>query len=137
MKAPGLGSPAVGIWPIVTFPSENATSSFTAPRTDTTFSISPWTARNLGWWLPLLQSVPDLFAMLPRSDMQRNLEWGEDMKKVRVIIAGAVLASSFLVVGASPANASCAGEPNVCQAVCAVGLGNKYTRDLFAWCYIT
>ena len=59
------------------------------------------------------------------------------MKRLRVILAGAVLASSFIIFGASPASASCAGDPDVCQAVCQVGLGNKYTRDLFAWCYIT
>jgi hypothetical protein len=70
----------------------------------------------------------------------KGSEIGVGMKKVRIFLAAAALAASSLFVTAAPANAStasCAGEPNVCEIVCAIGLGNKYTKDLFAWCYIT
>lgn len=60
------------------------------------------------------------------------------MKKLRVLLAGAVMASAFVVGTASPASASCYGEPvNACQVVCSIGLGNKYTAPAFQWCYIT
>ncbi len=59
------------------------------------------------------------------------------MKKLRVFFAATVLAGSMLVVGAPAASASCAGDIDVCAAVCQVGLSNKYTKDAFAWCYIT
>ena len=61
------------------------------------------------------------------------------MKKLRVILASAVLAGSMLFVSAPPASANsanCAGDPNVCVLICQVGLGNKYTKDLFSFCYI-
>ena len=58
---------------------------------------------------------------------------------MRVILASAVVAGSMLFVSAPSANAStanCAGDPNVCVLICQVGLGNKYTRDLFKFCYV-
>ena len=61
------------------------------------------------------------------------------MKKLRVLVAAASLAAATLVVSAPPAgaaDANCAGDPNVCVLVCQVGLGNKYTKDLFSFCYI-
>jgi hypothetical protein len=58
------------------------------------------------------------------------------MKKLRVLIAAISLAAAMIVVSAPPASANCAGEPDVCAAVCQVGLGNKYTKDFFAFCYI-
>ena len=61
------------------------------------------------------------------------------MKKLRVILASAVLAGSMLFVSAPSAkasSASCAGDPNVCVLICQVGLGNKYTKDLFKFCYV-
>ncbi|HEX2295892.1 MAG TPA: hypothetical protein VHN37_11340 [Actinomycetota bacterium] len=61
------------------------------------------------------------------------------MKRLRVFLAGVAVASAFVVAGpASPASASCYGEPvNACRVVCAIGLGNKYTAPAFQWCYIT
>ena len=60
------------------------------------------------------------------------------MKKLRVLLAAATMASAFVVVGASPAHASCYGDPvNPCEVVCRIGLGNKYTAPAFAWCYVT
>lgn len=60
------------------------------------------------------------------------------MKKLRVLLAGAIMASAFVVASATPASASCYGEPvNACRVVCAIGLGNKYTAAAFQWCYIT
>ena len=58
------------------------------------------------------------------------------MKKVRVLIAAISLAAAMLVVSAPSASANCTGEPDVCAAVCQVGLGNKYTKDLFKFCYV-
>lgn len=60
------------------------------------------------------------------------------MKKLRVFLATAAVASAFVVTSAGPAHASCYGEPvNACQVVCAIGLGNKYTEPAFRWCYVT
>lgn len=60
------------------------------------------------------------------------------MKKVRVLLAGAIMASAFVVTSASPAHASCYGEPvDPCVVLCSIGLGNKYTKPAFAWCYVT
>lgn len=60
------------------------------------------------------------------------------MRKVRLLIVGAVLASSFLFVGASPASANCWSDPSLpvdpCVVVCSVGQSNKYTADLFRFC---
>ena len=59
------------------------------------------------------------------------------MKKLRVFLATAALASSIVVVGAGPAHAKCVGEPiNPCVLVCSIGLSNKYTAGAFQWCYI-
>jgi hypothetical protein len=59
------------------------------------------------------------------------------MKKLRLILVMAILASAFVVMGAGPAKADCYGEPvNPCVVVCQIGLGNKYTRDLFKFCYV-
>ena len=59
------------------------------------------------------------------------------MRKLRVLLAATTLASAFVIVGAGPASANCVGEPvNPCVLVCEVGLGNKYTKDLFSFCYI-
>jgi hypothetical protein len=58
------------------------------------------------------------------------------MKKLRVFFAATVLAATMVMVSAPPASASCAGEPDVCAAVCQVGLSNKYTKDLFSFCYV-
>lgn len=58
------------------------------------------------------------------------------MKKLRVFLVGALI-SAFLFVGAGPASANCVGEPvDPCAAICQVGLGNKYTHDLFEFCYV-
>lgn len=65
------------------------------------------------------------------------------MKKLRVFLAAATLASAFTVLSASPAHATCfnpgepLGVPNACHVVCAIGLGNKLTRPAFQWCYVT
>ena len=60
------------------------------------------------------------------------------MKKLRMLIVATLLGSAFAVVPAAPAQASCVGDPiDPCAAVCAIGLGNKYTHDLFAFCYVT
>jgi hypothetical protein len=59
------------------------------------------------------------------------------MKKLRVLLAGAIMASAFVVTTAGPAQASCVGDPNPCAIVCAIGLGNKYTAPAFRWCYVT
>lgn len=60
------------------------------------------------------------------------------MKRLKVVLATALLASSFSVLSAPPASASCAGDPvDACAVVCQVGLSNKYTKDLFSFCYIT
>lgn len=60
------------------------------------------------------------------------------MKKLRVLVATATMASAFMVAGASPAHASCYGEPvDACRVACSIGLGNKYTAAAFQWCYVT
>jgi hypothetical protein len=60
------------------------------------------------------------------------------MKKLRVLLAGAIMASAFVVTSATPASASCYGEPvDPCVVLCSIGLGNKYTAAAFQWCYIT
>jgi hypothetical protein len=76
--------------------------------------------------------------MLPRSEKQHKLESGEtEMKKLRVFLAAATLASAFIVVGAGPASARCVGEPvNACVLICEVGNSNKYTADLFSFCEV-
>lgn len=58
------------------------------------------------------------------------------MRKLRLTLALAVLSSTFVLASAAPAAANCEGDPNVCAAVCQVGLSNKYTKDLFAFCYV-
>jgi len=62
------------------------------------------------------------------------------MKKVRVFLAGAALAASFIVVGAGPASARCVSDPslpvNPCVLVCEVGQSNKWTEPLFRFCYV-
>ncbi|MFP5298298.1 MAG: hypothetical protein ACLGHL_04855 [Actinomycetota bacterium] len=58
------------------------------------------------------------------------------MKKLRLLLAGSLLASLFVVTSGTPANASCVGDPDVCAVVCAVGYNNKYTHDLFQWCEV-
>ena len=59
------------------------------------------------------------------------------MKKLRVLLAGAIMASAFVVTSASPAHANCVGEPiNPCVLLCSVGLSNKYTAPAFRWCYV-
>lgn len=60
------------------------------------------------------------------------------MKKARLILVG-VLMSGFIVVGAGPASANCHADPSLpdpCVAVCVIGQGNKYTKDLFSFCEI-
>lgn len=60
------------------------------------------------------------------------------MKKLRVLLATATMASAFMVVSAPPAHASCYGEPvDPCVVLCSIGLGNKYTAPAFKWCYVT
>ena len=60
------------------------------------------------------------------------------MKKLRVLLAAATMASAFVVAGATPAHASCYGEPvDPCVVLCQIGLGNKYTAAAFQWCYVT
>ena len=60
------------------------------------------------------------------------------MKKLRVLLAGAALASTIVVGGATPAHASCYGEPvDPCVVLCQIGLGNKWTAPAFKWCYVT
>lgn len=60
------------------------------------------------------------------------------MKKLRVLLAAATMASAFVVTNASPAHASCYGEPvDPCVVLCSIGLGNKYTAPAFRWCYVT
>lgn len=59
------------------------------------------------------------------------------MRKLRLLLAAALMSSAFVVVGAAPASASCVGEPNVCEIACRIGLGNKYTAPAFKWCYVT
>jgi hypothetical protein len=60
------------------------------------------------------------------------------MRKLRMFLVAAVAASAFVVVGGGPASASCVGDPvDACALVCQVGLGNKYTKDLFSFCYVT
>lgn len=58
------------------------------------------------------------------------------MRKLRVLLASTVLAGSMLFVAAPEASAKCVGEPNVCEIVCAVGQGNKYTAELFEFCHV-
>lgn len=61
------------------------------------------------------------------------------MKKLRVSLVAATMASAFVVAGAAPAHANCTtitGQ-NPCAVVCAIGLGNKYTAPAFRWCYVT
>lgn len=58
------------------------------------------------------------------------------MKKIRLFLV-ATMSAGLILVGAPPAGASCAGEPvDPCVVVCSVGQGNKYTRDLFAFCNV-
>jgi hypothetical protein len=58
------------------------------------------------------------------------------MKKLRLVLVAA-LASSFMFVGAAPASANCTGEPvDACAAICQVGQSNKYTAELFEFCWI-
>jgi hypothetical protein len=41
------------------------------------------------------------------------------------------------VGSAGPASAKCVGDPvNPCVLICEVGLSNKYTEDLFSFCYV-
>lgn len=62
---------------------------------------------------------------------------GREMKKLRVFVATAALASAFIVTGAPPASAKCVGDPvNPCVLICEVGNSNKYTQDLFAFCKV-
>ena len=59
------------------------------------------------------------------------------MKKLRLFLVAASLASVFVVGGAAPASAKCVGEPvNPCVIVCEVGTGNKYTERFFQFCYV-
>ena len=57
------------------------------------------------------------------------------MKKLRLFLVAA-LVSSILFVGAGPASANCAGEPDACAAICQVGLSNKYTEPFFHFCWV-
>lgn len=60
------------------------------------------------------------------------------MKKLRVLLAAAIMSSAFVVTSATPAHAKCYGEPvNPCVVLCSIGLGNKYTAAAFQWCYVT
>ena len=60
------------------------------------------------------------------------------MRKLRLLLAAAIMSSAFVVVSAGPASASCIGEPvNPCAVVCQIGLSNKYTAPAFRWCYVT
>ena len=62
---------------------------------------------------------------------------GDQVKRLRLFLAASVLASVFVVGSATPASANCVGElVNPCVLICEVGLGNKYTKDLFSFCYI-
>lgn len=59
------------------------------------------------------------------------------MKKLRLLLAAATMASAFVVVGAAPAHAKCVGEPvNPCVIVCGIGNSNKYTEPFFGWCEV-
>jgi hypothetical protein len=59
------------------------------------------------------------------------------MRKLRLFLAASVLASVFVVGSAGPASAKCVGDPvNPCVLICEVGLSNKYTEDLFSFCYV-
>ena len=59
------------------------------------------------------------------------------MKKLRLFVATALLASAFVVGSASPATAKCVGDPvNPCVLICEVGNGNKYTAELFGFCEV-
>ncbi|MGH2754654.1 MAG: hypothetical protein ACRDLB_09480 [Actinomycetota bacterium] len=58
------------------------------------------------------------------------------MRRLRVLLAAAVMASAFIVVGAAPASANCEGEPNACVLICEVGQSNKYTEGLFRFCHV-
>jgi hypothetical protein len=58
------------------------------------------------------------------------------MKKIRMLVAATLLAGGLIVVGAPPASANCEGDPNVCVLICSVGQSNKYTKDLFSFCYV-
>ena len=60
------------------------------------------------------------------------------MKKLRLLLAAAIMSSAFVVGTATPASASCYGEPvDACAVVCQIGLSNKHTAPAFRWCYIT
>ena len=61
------------------------------------------------------------------------------MKKMRVLLAAATIASAFVITSASPAHANCSTITghSPCAMVCAIGLGNKHTAPLFRWCYVT
>ena len=59
------------------------------------------------------------------------------MKKLRVFLSAATIASAFTVLSPSPAHAKCVGEPvNPCVLLCSIGLSNKYTEPAFRWCYV-
>jgi hypothetical protein len=59
------------------------------------------------------------------------------MKKVRVFLAAASLASALIVAVPGPASAKCVGEPvNPCVIICEIGTGNKYTEGLFRFCHV-
>lgn len=60
------------------------------------------------------------------------------MRKLRLLLAAALMSAAFVVGSAAPASASCYGEPvNACEVACRIGLGNKYTAAAFQWCYVT
>jgi hypothetical protein len=57
------------------------------------------------------------------------------MRKLRLCLAAAALASAFTVLGVGPANAKCVGDPiNPCVLICS--LENKWTDDLLPCEYI-
>jgi hypothetical protein len=59
------------------------------------------------------------------------------MKKVRMLLVVASLASASIVVSATPASAKCVGDPvNPCVIVCSVGQSNKYTEKFFEFCNV-
>lgn len=59
------------------------------------------------------------------------------MKRVRLFLATAAIASAFVVGGAGPAHASCIIEPvNPCVIVCRIGYGNPTTQPYFRICTI-
>ena len=58
------------------------------------------------------------------------------MRKLRLFLVTALMASTFVVASAAPASANCEGDPNVCVLVCEIGTSNKYTEELFTFCYV-